>query len=162
VTTDTDRTWAVRIEAKGLEPVVQGPFTREQADVLLGIYLDADREDSFEFHSGTTGRRITCEEFDPADRDRSETIPEGEERFSWPLTIFTTAFAVLALYFAFHTFGLQFVTPRAKDAEIAAMLAFFGVGFLLLIVGDLGTRAWDGVLAHWATSRRKQSAEVAS
>jgi hypothetical protein len=136
--------------------------TREQADALLGIYLDADRRDAYENDDHPTGRRITCEEFDRFDRDRSEVIPEGEERFSWPLTIFTTAFAILGLYFAFHTFGLQFVTPRAKDAEIAALLAFFSVLFLLLTIGDVLNRAWDRVLAHWATSRRKQAAEVAS
>jgi hypothetical protein len=141
--------------------IVQGPFTREQANALLGIYLDADSRDASRT-TPTTGRRITCEEFDPADRDLSEIIPEGEERFSWPLAIFTTAFAVLALYFAFHTFGLQFVTPRAKDAEIAAGLAFVGALFLLLTAGDGLNRAWGRVLAHWATSRRKQPAEVAS
>jgi hypothetical protein len=99
---------------------------------------------------------------DTDDRDLSEIIPEGEEPFSWPFAIFTTAFAVLALYFAFHTFGLQFVTPRAQDAEIAAGLAFVGALVLLLTAGDWLNRAWGRVLAHWATSRRKQPAEVAS
>jgi hypothetical protein len=163
VTTSTDRTWAVRIEAKGLEPVVQGPFTREQADALLGIYLDADREDSFEFHSGTTGRRITCEEFDPADRDLSEVIPEGEERYHWPSTLIGVAACVFALFLARHTYHLQFVTPRPQDAEFAVLLAFVGALFLFLFVGDALTRAWDRVLWAWGrSSRRKQAVEVTS
>jgi hypothetical protein len=159
--TNTDRTWAIRIEKRGLEPVVTGPLTRAQADALVGAYLDQDRADAME-NGGPTGRRITCEEYHPGDPDLTPLIPEAEERFDWFGSVLLVAVGVAALYFAFHTYGLTLSTPRLRDAPLATGLAFIGAALLLLFTGDAWTRVWNCLLRRWAVSTRRRMAEVES
>lgn len=156
--TSTD-TWAIRIEAPGLEDVVTGPLTRTQADVLVGVYLDRDREEAIE-DDGPTRRRITVEEYDPTDPDREPLIPEGAERTWWPGTILLTSMAIVLFYLAAHTYGLQFVTPRPKDAHIAVALAATGSLILFFGVVDVGNAIVGRLLRRRARSSRKRPAEV--
>jgi hypothetical protein len=163
MTTTTDRTWAVRVEAKGLEDVVTGPLTRDEADALLGIYLSRDLTESIE-DEAPSRRRITCEEFDPYDPAVESVIPEGEERASWLATAFMALIGAVALYFAFHTYHLNLSAPRAKDVPIAAWLAFIGAAAVLMTIGAIVGAAWDGLMRRWARSsrRRRLATEVTS
>jgi hypothetical protein len=159
--TSTDHTWAIRIEKRGLEPVVTGPLTRAQADALLGAYLDQDNDDAAE-NDGPTGRRITVEEYHPGDPDFTPLIPEGEESgwFHWIESAGIVGVCVAALYFAFGTYHLTLSTPRLNDVPIATGLAFIAAAGLLMVIGDAASRAWTALLRRWAASTRRRMAEA--
>lgn len=158
--TSTD-TWSIRIEAPGLEDVVTGPLTRTQADVLVGIYLDRDREEAAE-DDGPTRRRITVEEYNHSDPNLSPVIPEGEERTSWLGTVFFAAAGVVSLFFAFHTYHLQIVTPRPHDAPLAAWLAYCGTFALLSFAGAVVGAALTWLMRRRTRSSRRRPVEVTS
>lgn len=153
---------AVRVEARGLEPVVIGPLTQTQADTLLDLYRQRDALEAEE-GGGPTGRRITCEPYQAGDPDNEPLIPEGEERYGWISSAGFLAICVAALFFAFHTYHLDLSTPRLDDVPIAAGLAFIGAGGIFLLIGDAWTRAWGWSLRRWAReARRRRTAEVTS
>lgn len=158
--TSTDKTWAIRVETKGLEPVVTGPLTRDQANALANLYLDRDQDEVAE-DGGPTQRRITVEEYDATDPDLEPLIPIGAERVDWFSSAAFLAASVAALLLAYHTYHLTLATPRANDVPIAAFLALMGCGGVFLIVADATSRVWDRFMRQWARSTRRPT-EVTS